>query len=288
METNSKIIIASDSTSDLGSELIEKYNIKINPLYIVTDNVYLRDGDEITPDDVYQYVEKSGTLPKTAAANVQDHYEFLKQFTDEGYKVIYFTISSSMSSNFSNARIAADQLDNVYLVDSKNLSSGIGLQVLFAADLAANGVGAGEIYSRILEMQSHVDASFIVDTLEYLSKGGRCSSLAALGANLLKLKPCIEVKNGAMSVGKKYRGRLSDVLCEYVKARLNDKDDIETDRIFITHSGCSSEITEQVEKLVKELLPFKDVYITRAGCTVSVHCGPGTLGILFVRKSLVQ
>jgi len=288
LKNNSKIIIASDSTSDLGVELIQKYNIKINPLYIVKDYISLRDGEEINPTDVYEYVTMTSTLPKTAAANVKDHYGFLKQFTDEGYSVIYFTISSSMSSNFNNARIAAGQLEGVYVVDSKNLSTGVGLQVLYAADLAAENLTAGEIYSRVIDMQQHIDASFIIDTLEYLNKGGRCSSLAALGANLLKLKPCIEVKSGNMIVGKKYRGKLLDVLKEYVNARLADKDDIELDRIFITHSGCSDEITDEISKLVKQILPFKEVFITRAGCTISVHCGPGTLGILFVRKSLIQ
>lgn len=279
-----KIVITCDSTQDLGAELIEKYGIKVHPLIVsMGDDVYL-DG-EVTPDDLYDFFEKTGKLSKTAAPGPDVTENFLKQFVDEGYTVIHFAISSQMSATFNIHRMAGEELGNVYVVDSANLSTGIGLQVLYAAELLKAGKGAEEIVEAVKEYGKKVDASFVVDTLEYLHKGGRCSSVAALGANLLKLKPCIEVKNGAMGVGKKYRGRYADVLVNYVKERLANKEDIDDTRAFITHSGCSQEILDLVEAKVKEEFNFKELYITRAGCVVSSHCGPNTLGVLFAHKS---
>ena len=279
-----KIIITCDSTQDLGAELIEKYGIKVHPLIVsMGDDVYL-DG-EVTPDDLYDFFDKTGKLSKTAAPGPDVTENFLKQFVDEGYTVIHFAISSQMSATFNIHRMAGEELGNVYVVDSANLSTGIGLQVLYAAELLKAGKSAEEIVEAVKEYGKKVDASFVVDTLEYLHKGGRCSSVAALGANLLKLKPCIEVKNGAMGVGKKYRGRYADVLVNYVKERLANKEDIDDTRVFITHSGCSQEILDLVEAKVKEEFNFKELYITRAGCVVSSHCGPNTLGVLFARKS---
>ena len=279
-----KIIITCDSTQDLGAELIEKYGIKVHPLIVsMGDDVYL-DG-EVTPDDLYDFFDKTGKLSKTAAPGPDVTENFLKQFVDEGYTVIHFAISSQMSATFNIHRMAGEELGNVYVVDSANLSTGIGLQVIYAAELLKAGKGAEEIVEAVKEYGKKIDASFVVDTLEYLHKGGRCSSVAALGANLLKLKPCIEVKNGAMGVGKKYRGRYADVLVNYVKERLANKEDIDDTRAFITHSGCSQEILDLVEAKVKEEFNFKELYITRAGCVVSSHCGPNTLGVLFAHKS---
>lgn len=279
-----KIIITCDSTQDLGAELIEKYGIKVHPLIVsMGDDVYL-DG-EVTPDDLYDFFDKTGKLSKTAAPGPDVTENFLKQFVDEGYTVIHFAISSQMSATFNIHRMAGEELGNVYVVDSANLSTGIGLQVIYAAELLKAGKSAEEIVEAVKEYGKKVDASFVVDTLEYLHKGGRCSSVAALGANLLKLKPCIEVKNGAMGVGKKYRGRYADVLVNYVKERLANKEDIDDTRAFITHSGCSQEILDLVEAKVKEEFNFKELYITRAGCVVSSHCGPNTLGVLFAHKS---
>ena len=279
-----KIIITCDSTQDLGAELIEKYGIKVHHLIVsMGDDVYL-DG-EVTPDDLYDFFDKTGKLSKTAAPGPDVTENFLKQFVDEGYTVIHFAISSQMSATFNIHRMAGEELGNVYVVDSANLSTGIGLQVIYAAELLKAGKGAEEIVEAVKEYGKKIDASFVVDTLEYLHKGGRCSSVAALGANLLKLKPCIEVKNGAMGVGKKYRGRYADVLVNYVKERLANKEDIDDTRAFITHSGCSQEILDLVEAKVKEEFNFKELYITRAGCVVSSHCGPNTLGVLFAHKS---
>lgn len=280
-----KVMITCDSTCDLSEELTDRYGITVNPLFVVKDNETLKDGIDIKPDDIFAYYEKTGQLIKTVAPNMQDFIDFFSQFTEKGYSVVHFTISASMSGTFNNARLAADQLEDVYIIDSKCLSTGAGLEVLRAADLAADGKDAADIAREVSPMWERIDASFVVDTLEYLHKGGRCSSVAALGANLLKLKPCIEVKNGEMGVGKKYRGKLSDVLQNYTDARLSDISDIETDRIFVTHSGCDENIIAQVVAKIKSTGNFKEIFVTRAGCAVSVHCGPNTLGILFVRKS---
>ncbi len=279
-----KVAILSDSTCDLSKELVEKHSIGILPLYTVLDDKQYKDTFEITPDEVYDYVAKSGKLPHTAAASIGDHIDFFRTYAEQGLEIVYFTISSSMSANNNNARLAAEEFENIYIVDSENLSTGIGLQVLKAAELADEGKSAKEIFDYVCEMRSRVDSSFVVDTLDYLHKGGRCSSVAALGANLLKLHPCIEVKEGKMDVGKKYRGRMIDIMTDYVKARLADIDNVDLDRIFITHSGCDEKVIKAVYDVVSSIAPFKEILITRAGCTISVHCGAGTLGVLFVHK----
>ena len=278
------IVITSDSTSDLSSELRQRYNINILPLGVTLGGKVYKDGVDITPDDIYAHHDKTGELPKTTAANVDEFYNFFKKFADEGKTVIHFDISSQMSSTFNNARIAAEELQNVYVIDSANLSTGIGLLVIAAAEMVNEGLEAEEIVAKINDMVPKVDASFVIDNLEYLYKGGRCSALAAFGANMLKLKPCIEVKNGAMGVSKKYRGRYADVLKTYVSERLGDGSDIDNSRVFVTHAGCDEEVVKQVVEQVKESGIFKEVFLTRAGCTVSSHCGANTLGVLFIRK----
>lgn len=285
---DNKIIISSDSTTDLSAELRERYNIKILPLGVNLGGKTYKDGLEITPDDIYEHHRKTGELPKTTAANVGESMDFFKQFTDEGKTVIHFTISSTMSSTYSNACLAAAEFENVYVIDSANLSTGAGLLVVNAAEMAAKGMEAEEIVEKIKELTSHVDASFVIDNLEYLHKGGRCSALAMMGANLLKLKPCIEVKNGSMGVGKKYRGKYADVLKTYVAERIGDGSDIDLDRVFVTHAGCDEAIVKSVVEQVKAAAPFKEVFLTRAGCTVSAHCGADTLGVLFIRKNPVE
>ena len=278
------IVITSDSTSDLSSELRQRYNINILPLGVTLGGKVYKDGVDITPDDIYAHHDKTGELPKTTAANVDEFYNFFKKFADEGKTVIHFDISSGMSSTFNNARIAAEEFENIYVIDSANLSTGIGLLVVAAAEMVNEGLEAEEIVAKINDMVPKVDASFVIDNLEYLYKGGRCSALAAFGANMLKLKPCIEVKNGAMGVSKKYRGRYADVLKTYVSERLGDGSDIDNSRVFVTHAGCDEEVVKQVVEQVKEAGIFKEVFLTRAGCTVSSHCGANTLGVLFIRK----
>lgn len=280
-----QIIISSDSTCDLSRELIERYNIRILPMGVTLgDNIY-RDGVDITPDDLYAYVEKTGQLPKTSAINMAEDAEYFEELTRDGSAVIHFTISSSMSATYNNARVAAEDFEDVYVVDAKNLSTGSGLLVLAAAEMAQQGMEAKEIAQKVAALADYVDASFVVDNLEYLAKGGRCSAVAAFGANLLQLKPCISVKNGAMGVSKKYRGKFEKVLPTYVAEKLTNGEDIDLNRVFVTHAGCDPQLVESVAELVRNTLPFKEVLVTRAGCTVSSHCGANTLGVLFVRKT---
>lgn len=280
-----QITISSDSTCDLSQELVDRYNIHILPMGVTLGDKMYRDGMDITPDQIYAHHEKTGQLPKTSAINMAESADFFAELTKDGSAVIHFTISSSMSATYNNARIAAEDFEDVYVVDAKNLSTGSGLLVLAAAEMAQEGMEAKEIAKKVSELADCVDASFVVDNLEYLAKGGRCSAIAAFGANLLQLKPCISVKNGAMGVGKKYRGKFEKTLLSYVADRLADAEDICLDRVFVTHAGCDADIVESVVNAVKGTLPFKEVLVTRAGCTVSSHCGANTLGVLFIRKT---
>ena len=280
----SNIVITSDGTTDLGAALLERYNISTIPLGVTLGDKTYRDGIDITPDDIYEHHRKTGELPKTTAANVGECIDFFRPFAEAGKTVIHFSLSSLMSSTYNNTCLAASEFENIFVVDTKNLSTGGGLLVVAAAEMANKGMEAAEILEKIEELKPCVDASFVIDKLDYLHKGGRCSAVAVLGANLLKLKPCIEVKNGAMGVGKKYRGKYSDVTKEYAIERLGDGSDIDLDRVFVTHAGCDPEIVEGVVETVKNALPFKEVFVTRASCTISAHCGADTLGVLFVRK----
>ncbi len=280
-----KIIIASDSTCDLSPDLIEKYNIHILPLGVTIGETVYTDGVDINPDMIYENYEKNGTLPKTSAINIAQYEEFFEEKTKEGYSIVFFTISSEMSSTFSNARLVAEDYDNVYAVDTRNLSTGGGLLVLTAAEMAEDGKSAKEIAETCSALAPNVDASFVIDSLEFLYKGGRCSAVAKVGAAVLGLKPCITVKGGKMGVGKKYRGKFGAVLPQYISDRVGDASDIYTDKIFVTHAGCDPEIINSCVNKVKELAPDANVMITRAGCTISSHCGRNTLGVLFIRKN---
>ena len=281
----SNTVITSDSTTDLSKELKERYNVTVMPLKITLGDKTYTDGVDISPDDIYAHHARTGELPKTAATNVGDCIDFFKPFCDAGKTVIHFTISSDMSSTYSNACLAAEELGNVYVIDTKNLSTGGGLLVVAAAEMLASGLSAEETAEKTRALVPCVDASFIIDSLEYLYKGGRCSAVAMFGANLLKLKPCIQVKNGKMDVAKKYRGKFSEVAKQYVSEKISDYSDIELDRVFVTHAGCDPELMNELVELVKSKAPFKEVFLTRAGCTVSSHCGANTLGVLFIRKS---
>lgn len=279
------IIISTDSTADLSKELIERYNIKVNSLGITLGTETYKDGVDIDADKIYEHHAKTGELPKTTATNVGEYLSFFEELTKDGASVIHFSLSSEMSSTYNNALLAAADFENVYVVDTRNLSTGSGLLVLAAADMKEQKLSAKEIADKVSEMVPNVEASFVIDSLEYLYKGGRCSALSVLGANLLKLKPCIEVKNGAMGVGKKYRGKYAEVLKEYINERLQNTDDIVKDRVFITHAGCDGEIVKELVETVNKKGIFDEVLLTRAGSTISSHCGKNTLGILFVRKS---
>ncbi len=280
-----KIKITSDSTCDLSPELIKKYDIDILPLYVVMGDDTLKDGIEATPKDIYEFVDKTGVLPKTSAPNLSDFIDLFKKYTEQGFEVIHFNISSDFSSSYATACLAAAEVGGVRIVDTRNLSTGSGLVVLHACEMAQSGASAEEIAKECSELTGRVEASFVVDSIDYLHKGGRCSSVAALGANLLKLKPCIEVIDGKMKSAKKYRGLIDRVILNYVTDRLLGRDDIDKHRIFITHTKCSKHIVDDVRKKISELSPgFDEILETTAGCTITSHCGPYTLGILFIRK----
>ena len=282
-----KVIITSDSTTDLSPELRQRYNVVVMPLVVSLNDVNHLDGIDITPEDIYRNYAANKTLPKTAAPNLADCASFFRQFTDQGYSVVHFTISSEMSSTYQNSVIAAEDFENVYVVDSRNLSTGGGLLVIHAAELAARGMKAAAIAEECRRLAPCVDASFVIDSLEFLHKGGRCSTVAMLCANLMNFKPCIVVKNGAMSVGKKYRGKYDQVLLKYIEDRVGDASDIIKDHIFITHAGCDDAVVDACVAKLKTLGEFPNIHVTRAGCTVSSHCGRNTLGVLFIRNHAI-
>ena len=280
-----RIRITSDSTTDLGEELIERYQIGILPLSVqIGENVYT-DGVDITPDDIYENYEKNGTLPKTAAPNPEAAEAFFRAQLEDGYDaIVHFTISAEMSSSYANAVLAAEEVGNVHVVDTRNLSTGGGLLVIAAAEMAEKGDAPEKIAEACQKLAEKVDASFVIDNLEFLVKGGRCSPLKALGANLLQLKPCICVGEGKMDVGKKYRGKFAAVLPKYIHDRIADVSEVRKDHIFITHAGCDKKIVQACISELRGIAKFDEIHITRAGCTISSHCGKNTLGVLFLRK----
>lgn len=279
-----KFKILSDSTCDLSPDLVCRYDIGLLPLIVVkADQEYL-DGQTITPKDIFDHVAAGGNLCSTAARSVAAYQEAFAGYAGAYDGVVHINISSDFSSSYQNACIAAQDFDNVRVVDSRNLSTGQGLVVLKACELAKTAQSLDQLKAELDAFTSRVEASFVLDKLEYMVKGGRCSSAAALGANLLNLKPSIEVRDGKMSVVKKYRGKYDRCLRNYVMDRLGNREDIDRGTLFITHTPVSDECLEAVREAVKECGHFDNIYETEAGCTVSCHCGPGTLGVLFVRK----
>ena len=280
----SKIMITCDSTADLTKELYEQFEATVVPMGVNLGDEFRRDGLNITISDIFEYVAASGQLPKTSAVSVGEYDDVFRPLVEQGYEVVHVSLSSSLSSSHQNACLAAEELGSVYVVDSKSLSTGIGHLVLLGRELAASGMTASEVAAALEELREKLDVSFVLQTLEYLHKGGRCSGVAAFGANLMKLRPEIEVVDGKMQVGRKYRGNMEKTVLAYIRGRLEGREDIRLDRIFITHSGCPQEIVEKAEALVRELHPFQEVIVTTAGSTITSHCGPDCLGVLFLKK----
>lgn len=279
-----KIRITADSTCDLSPEYIAAHNIAILPLAVAMGGRDYTDGLDITPEDIFRHVDAGGDLPKTAAVNVADYRAKFEALLRECDAIIHFNISADFSSCHEHAVAAAEGLP-VYCVDSRNLSSGIALLVCEAVDMIEAGCDDPKaVLERVTGLIDKVDASFILDRLDYLYKGGRCSMVAMLGANLLKLRPCIEVVGGKMIVGRKFRGTYSRCLKQYVDDRLRDPDAVDAKRIFITHTGVSREDFELTRATVLSHMQFGEIMEVRAGCSITSHCGQGTLGILFIRK----
>ena len=279
--------IVADSTCDLTQELTERFHITVLPLFVTLNDAEYRDGVDIHAADIFRAVEIGAPLPKTAAVPVSDYADCFRSITEQDpeAEIVCIAISSKFSSCYQNACIAAEEFSCVQVVDSMNLSTGIGLVVLEATELAQQGKQAAEIAEYLKKsVIPYVDASFIVDRLDYLRKGGRCSAVAALGANLLRLKPCIAVQDGAMGVSKKYRGSFAHCVTEYVNEQLADRGSIRNKRIFITHASASDEAVKAAAEAVRKVGGFSEVLITQAGCTISSHCGPNTLGVLFIRN----
>lgn len=278
------IKIISDSTCDLSPELLTKYDISLVPLIVMKGDQEYQDGLTITPADIFAHVAAGGSLCTTAARSVGFYQETFARYAGEYDGILHVNLSSEFSSSYQNACLAAEEFENVRVVDSRNLSTGQGLVVLKACELAKTAVSLDALKQDLDAFTQRVEASFVVDKLDYLVKGGRCSSAAALGANLLNLKPCIEVKNGKMVVGKKYRGNFTKCLRNYIHDRLQGREDLDPGMVFVTHTTISEECHDTVMEAVRSSGAFEIVCETIAGCTISCHCGPGTLGILFVRK----
>ena len=279
------IKILSDSTCDLSPALLEEFGIDLVPLTIIKNDKEFKDGINITPADIFEHVANGGSLCTTSANSVGEYQDIFERYAKEYDGVIHINISSHFSSCYQNACLAAEDYPNVRVIDSKNLSTGQGLVVLKACELAKTCEDLDAIAAELNEFTGKVEASFLLDQLKYMVKGGRCSAVVALGANLLNLKPCIEVKDGKMSVVKKYRGSYAKCLASYVKDRLAGREEnLQHSHLFVTKTPVTDECYTAVMNVVNENNYFDRIYETDAGCTVSCHCGPGTLGVLFVRK----
>lgn len=282
------VIISADRTCDLPQEKVEQFGIPMMPYHINLEDKEYIDSVDITPDDLYKAYWERKALPKTSAISVGEYIDYFKPMVDAGNTVVHLTLGSALSSSYNNCRMAAEEFEGkVFVIDACNLSTGIGLLVLKACELREAGKDAAEIAQIIADTVPKSHASFVLDTLEFMAAGGRCSAVLAFGANLLKLKPSIKVhndENGAMKVDKKYRGELGKVLVSYVKDQMALYPDIDTSRIFITHSGIDEKMVEIVREELKKHHDFGEILVSRASCTISCHCGPACLGVLFLTK----
>ena len=278
------VVITSDSTCDLSQELLDRYDIPVIPLTITLGEDTFLDGSSFTPLDMYARYKQDGTLPKTSAPSVQEFLDFFSQFTEKGCEVVHLDISSELSNTYNAACMAAEELGHVHVVDSRMLSTGVGLLAIEGAECRDRGMGAQEIAEHLRGLTGKVQTSFVLDTLQFMWKGGRCSAVSALGANLLSLKPGLEMKDGKLGVYKKYRGNIKTVYKQYVKERLQGRR-VRPGHVFITESGeVDDAVLEEIFALVRETIPVQEIHHTMAGCTVSTHCGPKTLGILFIEE----
>ena len=279
-----KIKITSDSTCDLSADQLKALNIDLARLTVIKDGQPYTDGETITPADIFAHVAAGGDLCSTTAFNIGEYQELFSRYAGQYDGIIHISLGSGFSSSYQNACLAAEEFPNVRVIDSMNLSTGQGHVVLEACRLIETCESLDEIAEKLNAFAPRVEASFLLDQLKYMVKGGRCSAVAALGANLLGLKPCIEVRDGKMGVVKKYRGKYEKCLSAYVKDRLADREDIVRNELFLTYTPVSTDCLAAVKEAIDTYGNFETIYETTAGCTVSCHCGPGTLGVLFVRK----
>lgn len=281
-----EVMITADSTCDLPDYIIRKHNITITPLSVLLGEESFSDGVNIFPDDIYKYVNKTGVLPKTSAVTPAQYYSLFEKFTNDGKAVVHIGLSSAISSSFQNACIAASEFDDVYCVDSKSLCTAMGLLVLKACDFRDRGFDAKKIYNRVNSLVPKVSTTFVLNNLEYIHKGGRCSGVAKFSANVLGIKPSIAVDSeGKLDVAKKYRGKMDIVYKQYINDSLKDIGKIDTSRIAIANSGgISPEILSFAKGVVEGKGKFSEIITADAGCTISSHCGPKTLAIFYIKK----
>ena len=280
-----KVKITADSTCDLPVDIVENYNIGIAPLYIIMDEKPYKDRLEISVSDIFQFVESGKGTTHSNAINISEYQEYFTEWLKDCDEIVHISIGNHFSACHQNAKLAAAETGNVHVVDSQSISTGSGHVVLNAAIMAHKGMDAGEIVRELELLIPKVEASFVLSTLKYMHLGGRCSGITALGANLLKLHPRIDVTGGKMDVGKKFRGAFDKVILQYVGEKLTDRDDIDPERIFVTYSPMTSAgLVDKVVEKVKSLYNFKEIIDNEAGCVISNHCGPNCLGILFIRK----
>ena len=279
----SKIIMSADSTCDLSPELKERYEVNYYPFHVILDGQDYLDNETITPEKIYQIYYEKKILPKTAAINMYEYMNYFEKWVNEGHEVIHICLGDSLSSAYQNCVLAAKELGHVHVINSGNLSTGMGLMVIEAGKMIKEGMETEAIVKALNQLRPKCHASFILDNLEFMKAGGRCSSAVAISANLLNIRPCIEVnnENGSLQVGKKYRGSLESTLKKYVKDKITQTQNIRKDILFITHSGIEQKYIELVENEVRSLIDIDEIFITRASCSISSHCGPNTLGILF-------
>ena len=281
-----RTIISTDSPADVPAEIRERYDIRVIPLHIILDDDCFEDGVNIQPDDLYAFYKKSGRLPKTSAVSVAEYTDFFKELTQDGSSVVHISFSSALSATHQNARLAAEDFDNVYIVDSKSLSTGIALLAIKAAQLAQDGLDAKTIAHEMEYKREKVVTTFILDKLEFLYKGGRCSGVAMLGANVRGIKPSIVMGDGKLQVGKKYRGKLENCQMQYVRDLLEQyAGRIDTDRAFLSRTaGVSDEQMKALQKEIHKTLKFKEYIVSTVGCTITSHCGERTFTFEFMLK----
>ncbi len=278
----SKIVITADSPIDLSAEQATEYGIEIIPLHIILDCKDYLDGVDITPDDIYTAYNEKKILPSTSAISVSEYETFFSKFVSEGFEVVHLSLSSAISSTHNNARIASTDMPGVHIVDTKRLSTGMAVLAIKGTEMAATGMSAAEIASNLTAMRDKVSTSFLLETLTYMNKGGRCSALAVLGANILGIKPTIEnLNDGSLAVGKKFRGKTNAVRRQYIDEKLSVPG-IDYSRIFVDHSGIDEDELLELKTYIEENYDFKEVLISRAGSTISTHCGPGTFALMFM------
>lgn len=283
-----KFILTSDSTCDLSDALVKENDIHIIPLTIILGDKQYKDNVDITSADALAYVDKTGNMPKTSAVSIQEYTDFFAEFVNNGYKVLHFDISSEDSVCYSNALQAAKEFNNettnVYVIDTRQLSTGQGLLIMKAADFRKNGMSIEECYERILSLVSKTRTSFVLDRLDLLHKGGRCSLTTMLAAKILKIHPYISMTDGKLSAKKKYGGSMLRACEQYVTDLAEEYGSYDKTRVFITHCMASDEIVSAVRKKVEELFDFNEIIETLAGTTVSCHCGKNTIGVLFIEE----